>query len=52
MQTIGSYDAMKEHSVVKAMESARKYFSETMSETPMMETLCSSDNRVLREIKY
>ncbi len=47
-----AYDAMKKQNVSEVMELARKYFSETMSETPMLETLCSSNNHILGEIEY
>ena len=47
-----AYDAMKEQNIDKVMEFARKYNSEAMSKTPIVETLCSSDNRVVRGIKY
>ncbi len=47
-----AYDCMKEQNIEKVMEYARRYFSGTMSDSPTTETLCSSENHVLREIDY
>ncbi len=47
-----AYDCMQEQNIEKVMEYARRYFSETMSDFPTIETLCSSENHILRKIEY
>ncbi len=47
-----AYEAMKNHDIDTAIECARNYFLEKRTEYPVLETLSSGNNRIIREISY